>query len=193
MRALCVFCGSSSGARPAYASAARDFGALLARERITLVWGGGNVGLMGEVANAVLDAGGRAIGVIPAALARLELAHARASEMHVVDTMHERKALMADLSDAFVALPGGFGTFDELFEIVTWAQLGIHQKPIGLLDVEGYFEPFAALVERTIADAFVKPANRELLRIEREPERLLARLRDPAPPPGMKWIGREAR
>lgn len=193
MRALCVFCGSSSGSRPAYASAARDFGAMLARERITLVWGGGNVGLMGEVANAALDAGGRAIGVIPAALARLELAHARASEMHVVDTMHERKALMADLSDAFVALPGGFGTFDELFEIVTWAQLGIHQKPIGLLDVEGYFEPFAALVERTIADAFVKPANRELLRIEREPERLLARLREPALPQGMKWIGREAR
>lgn len=193
MRAVCVFCGSSTGSRAAYAAAANAFGALLARERITLVWGGGNVGLMGEISNAVLDAGGRAVGVIPAALARLELAHARASEMHVVDTMHERKALMADLSDGFVALPGGFGTFDELFEIVTWAQLGIHQKPIGLLDVAGYFEPFAALVERSIEDAFVKPANRELLRIERDPERLLERLREPAPPPGMKWIGREAR
>lgn len=170
---VCVFCGSSPGARPSYAAAARALGTLLAQRRIELVWGGGNVGLMGVVADAVLDAGGRAIGVIPGALAERELSHARASAMHVVRTMHERKALMADLSDAFLALPGGMGTLDELFEILTWAQLGFHAKPVGLLDVEGYYAPMLAFLDRARDEGFVRPADRARLRVDCDAERLL--------------------
>lgn len=163
---ICVFCGSSSGARSTYATAAHELGTLLARSGIELVWGGGNVGLMGVVADAVLEAGGRAIGVIPAALAERELAYLEASELHVVRTMHERKALMADLSDAFVALPGGMGTLDELFEILTWSQLGIHAKPVGLLDVDGYFEPLLAFLDRARDEGFVSPHHRGMLRVD---------------------------
>ncbi|HEX8952116.1 MAG TPA: TIGR00730 family Rossman fold protein, partial [Polyangia bacterium] len=147
---LCVFCGSSPGRSPDYAAAARRVGALLARRGIGLVYGGGNVGLMGIVADAVLADGGEVVGVIPRALVDRELAHGRLSELVVVDTMHERKQRMHDLSDGFIALPGGFGTLDELFEALTWAQLGMHQKPCGLLDVNDFFAPLRAFIERQL-------------------------------------------
>ncbi|MBL8863271.1 MAG: TIGR00730 family Rossman fold protein [Planctomycetes bacterium] len=176
LRRVCVFCGSAPGARPAYAAAARAFGALLARRGIDLVWGGGNVGLMGAVADAALAAGGRALGVIPEALAERELAHVGATELHVVRTMHERKALMADLSDAFAALPGGLGTLDETFEILTWAQLGLHAKPVGLLDVEGYWGPLLGFLDDALDEGFVRPADRARILVEHDPARLLEEL-----------------
>src|SRR6185312_15560836 len=152
--ALCVYCGSSSGRHPEYAEQAHAFGTEMARRGIGLVYGGGNVGLMGVVADAVLADGGEAVGVIPRALVDRELAHARLTELVVVDTMHARKQRMHDLSDGFIALPGGFGTLDELFEALTWAQLGMHAKPCGLLDFDGYSEPPRAPVERQVAEAF---------------------------------------
>ncbi len=173
---VCVFCGSSSGAKPAYAAAAAELGTLLARSNIDLVWGGGNVGLMGVVADAVLTAGGRAIGVIPAALAERELAHVTATELHVVRTMHERKALMAELSDAFVALPGGMGTLDELFEILTWSQLGIHGKSVGLLDVAGYYAPLLAFLDHSRDEGFVRPRDRARLLVATRADALLETL-----------------
>jgi uncharacterized protein (TIGR00730 family) len=173
MKAVCVFCGSSAGSRPEYAEAATRLGVELARRNIELVWGGGHVGLMGILADAVLRAGGRATGVIPRALVERELGHGRATVMHVVETMHERKALMARLSDAFIAMPGGFGTLDELCEILTWKQLGIHDKPIGLLDVAGYFGPLGAAFDHAVAEGFVGRRERAMLALEADPERLL--------------------
>jgi uncharacterized protein (TIGR00730 family) len=173
---VCVFCGSSPGARPVYLEAARELGALLAERGIGLVYGGASVGLMGELADAVLAADGEAIGVIPRSLLGRELAHARLTELHVVETMHERKALMADLSGAFVALPGGAGTLDELFEALTWRQLGLHSKPIGLLDVDGFFEPLLALADHLVEEGFVRPEHRALLLVARDPAALLDRL-----------------
>jgi uncharacterized protein (TIGR00730 family) len=176
VRALCVFCGSSLGARVEYAASAVRLGEELAMRDIELVWGGGRVGLMGAVADAVLAKGGRATGVIPRALVERELAHAGATSMHVVETMHERKATMARLSDAFVALPGGFGTLDELCEILTWRQLSIHDKPIGLLDAAGFFGPLAAAFDHATKEGFVEPRHRAMLMLERDPARLLDRL-----------------
>lgn len=173
MKAVCVFCGSSFGRRAGYVAAARGLGRILARREITLVWGGGNVGLMGSVADAVLENGGRAVGVIPRGLEERELAHRAATEMHVTASMHERKALMADLSDAFIALPGGFGTLDELCEILTWRQLGLHAKPIGLLDVEGFFTPLAAAFDHAVSEGFVRPEHRGMLLRDEDPGRLL--------------------
>ncbi|MCY2961255.1 MAG: TIGR00730 family Rossman fold protein [Planctomycetota bacterium] len=182
MARVCVFCGSAPGSRPAYGAAACELGTLLGERGVELVWGGGNVGLMGIVADATLAAGGRAIGVIPAALADRELGHARASELHVVRTMHERKALMADLSDAFIALPGGMGTLDELFEILTWAQLGFHAKPVGLLDVEGYYAPLLAFLDRARDEGFVRPGDRANLLVDTDVTSLVDRLaRGPVP------------
>jgi uncharacterized protein (TIGR00730 family) len=171
-----VFCGSSAGRDPAFAAAARELGSRLAAQGRTLVYGGGRVGLMGLVADAALAGGGRVIGVIPEALAAREVAHRGLTELRVVASMHARKALMADLADAFVALPGGFGTLDELFEIVTWAQLGLHAKPLALLDVNGYFGPLAAFADRAVAEAFVRPEHRRLLVVEQSVEKLLAGL-----------------
>jgi uncharacterized protein (TIGR00730 family) len=182
VRRVCVFCGSSPGARPAYLAAARELGGLLAQRGIDLVWGGGNVGLMGAVADAALAAGGRAIGVIPEALIERELGHVGATELHVVRTMHARKALMADLSDAFVALPGGMGTLDETFEILTWAQLGLHQKPVGLFDVEGYYAPLLAFLDRARDEGFVRPTDRANLRVETRADVLLDELFRPRLP-----------
>ncbi len=176
MKAICVFCGSSDGVRPVYAEAAFEFGRLLAARDLALVWGGGNVGLMGRVADGVLSRGGRAIGVIPERLVERELAHRSATEMHVTDSMHARKALMARLSDAFVALPGGFGTLDELCEILTWRQLGLHSKPIGLLDVDGFFAPLATAFEHAQREGFVRAEHRAVLIQDADPDRLLARL-----------------
>lgn len=160
IRSVCVFCGSAPGARPGYSAAARELGAALAHRGITLVYGGGRLGLMGILADATLAAGGRVTGVIPRMLIDRECAHPRLTQQHVVTTMHERKTLMAELSDAFVGLPGGMGTFDELVEIVTWAQLGLHAKPVVLANIENYFEKMYAMLDYAVQEEFVTPESR---------------------------------
>ena len=157
---VCVFCGSAPGARPSYSDAAKELGGALARAGITLVYGGGRLGLMGIVADAVLQGGGRVIGVIPRMLIERELAHPNLTRQHVVTTMHERKTLMAELSDAFVGLPGGMGTFDELVEIVTWAQLGLHAKPVVLANIDDYYRTLYAMLDHAVAEGFVTPVSR---------------------------------
>lgn len=176
MKRLCVFCGSSVGSNVVYADTARQLGALLAAQKIGLVFGGGHIGLMGVVADAVLAGGGEVIGVIPQALRDKELAHLGVTELHVVPGMHQRKALMADLSDAFAALPGGFGTGDEFFEILTWAQLKIHAKPIGVLNTAGYFDGMLTWMDHMVHEGFVKPKYRALVQVAAEPQALIARL-----------------
>jgi uncharacterized protein (TIGR00730 family) len=176
MKRVCVFCGSKTGNDPVYAESARQLGRLLARRGLGLVFGGGHVGLMGVLADAILGAGGEAIGVIPQGLEERELAHEGLTQLHVVATMHERKALMADMSDAFIALPGGFGTADELFEILTWGQLGLHAKPVGLINVGGFFTPLLAWLDHTVATGFVRPKHRRLLLQAEKPEELLDRM-----------------
>jgi uncharacterized protein (TIGR00730 family) len=166
-------------------------GRALVERRLGLVYGGGCVGLMGTIADAVMKAGGEVIGVIPEALVERELAHGDVSELIIVRSMHERKAKMAELSDAFIAMPGGFGTFEEFCEIVTWAQLGLHRKPCGILNVEGYYDPLLALFDRAVEEGFLHPKNRLLVLQEREPVRLLERIADYTPPAGEKWIDRD--
>ncbi len=170
---VCVFCGSSMGERGAYSAPARELGAVLAARGIGLVYGGGHVGLMGEVAQAALEAGGEVIGVIPAALVERELAMPEISKLHVVETMHERKAMMGDLSDAFAGLPGGLGTLEELFEVWTWAQLGLHVKPLGLLNVEGFYDPLLAHLDRARAEGFVRSEDIDLLHVAGNPAELV--------------------
>jgi len=189
--AVCVFCGSSPGARPSYGAAADALGRALARQGRTLVYGGGNVGLMGAIADAALAAGGRVIGVIPRHLVDREVAHAALSELRVVESMHERKQMMADLADTFVLLPGGLGSLEEFFEIWTWGQLGLHRKPYGLLNVERYFDPLLDFLDHAVAERFVRPLHRSLLLVDDEPERLLARLDAHEPAPAVKWIDRQ--
>jgi uncharacterized protein (TIGR00730 family) len=189
MRRLCVFCGSSAGGQPEYAAAARELGALLARQGFGLVYGGGHVGLMGVLADAVLAGGGEVIGVIPQALVDRELAHPGLTELRVVGTMHQRKALMADLADGFAALPGGYGTGDELFEILTWAQLGLHARPIGLLNTAGYFDALLAWLDQMVREQFLRPEHRRVLLTADNPAALLDLLRQPPPAePVGKWI-----
>jgi uncharacterized protein (TIGR00730 family) len=192
VRRICVFCGSSPGARPAYGDAAEELARLLVAEGIGLVYGGGAVGLMGRLADAVLADGGEAIGVMPEALVAKEIGHAGLSDLRVVGSMHERKAVMAELADGFVALPGGLGTVEELFEVYTWAQLGLHRKPCALLDVDGYYEGISGFLAHAVEERFVRPEHRELLIVERDPRALLDRLRrfepDAVTP---KWIDRE--
>ncbi|MFD2080856.1 hypothetical protein SAMN05421678_109218 [Actinopolymorpha cephalotaxi] len=173
---VCVFCGSSPGRTEIYRRAAADLAVLLAHKGIGLVYGGGNVGLMGIAADAALAAGGEVIGVIPGHLVAREVSHEGLSRLEIVDTMHERKARMADLSDAFVALPGAAGTLDELFEIWTWSQLGLHDKPIGLLDVAGYYQPMLAFLDHMVAEEFLRPAYRDALVVETDPRVLVDRL-----------------
>jgi uncharacterized protein (TIGR00730 family) len=180
LASACVFCGSNSGSDPAFERAAETLGRLLAAQGTTLVYGGGHTGLMGALADAALAAGGRVIGVIPEGLAARELAHTRLSEQHVVKGMHERKALMASLASAFVALPGGLGTLDELFEIWTWAQLGFHTRPIGLLDVNGFFRPLLELTDEIVRFGFTRRENLDLVLVDDDAERLLARLAERA-------------
>jgi uncharacterized protein (TIGR00730 family) len=175
MKRICVFCGSSPGHDPRYLEAARTMGHTLARRGLGLVYGGGSVGLMGAVADAALAAGGEVIGVIPQVLQIRELAHRSLTTLHVVGSMHERKALMAELSDGFVALPGGMGTLEELSEVLTWAQLGLHARPIGLLDVAGYYQPLADFFDRAVGAGFLRPAHRALLLVGHEPGALLDR------------------
>ncbi len=186
MRRVCVFCGSLPGGDPAYADAARDLGQRLAARGVGLVYGGARVGLMGAVADAALAAGGEVIGVIPQGLVRRELAHAALSELQVVETLGERKARMVELADAFVALPGGFGTLDELFEVVTRSQLGLHGKPAGLLDVAGYWQPLRTWIDSAVAAGFVPAQHASLILHDADPERLLDALARQAPPPP-KW------
>jgi uncharacterized protein (TIGR00730 family) len=185
---LCVFCGSNSGDDTAYANAARDFGALMAASNITLVYGGGHVGLMGIVADAVLASGGKAIGVIPRMLWDREVGHRSLTELHVVETMHERKAMMASLSDAFVALPGGLGTLEEIFEVWTWAQLGIHRKPLGFLDVAGFYAPLLSFLDRAVDAGFVRATHRAMAIVDVDPASLLRRLSEYSPPVVENWI-----
>jgi uncharacterized protein (TIGR00730 family) len=189
---VCVFCGSSPGARSAYAEAAAEVGRLLAGEGIGVVYGGGHVGLMGVLADSAMAAGGEVIGVMPQALVDREIAHTGIGDLRVVRSMHERKALMAELSDAFVALPGGAGTLDELFEIYTWSQLGIHTKPCGLLDVEEYWAGLTAFLDHAVRERFLREEHRASLIVEREPARLLDRLRDHRPGATTpKWMDRD--
>ena len=176
MRRLCVFCGSAEGARPEYLEAARSLGALIAQRGIELVYGGASIGLMGALADATLSAGGHAIGVIPRGLMEREIAHTGLTRLHVVDTMHQRKALMAELSDAFAALPGGLGTLEELFEVWTWSQLGIHTKPLGLFEVHGYFAPLIAMLDHAVREGFVRRAQRDALTVARSADALLREL-----------------
>jgi uncharacterized protein (TIGR00730 family) len=194
MRRICVFCGSTLGGKALYADAARELGERLAARGLGLVYGGGHIGLMGVLADAVLATGGEVIGVIPQALVDKELAHGGLTELRVVTTMHERKALMADLSDAFAALPGAFGTGDELLEMLTWAQLGIHAKPIALLNVGHYFDSLTAWLDHAVAEGFLRRAHRELLLQADNPEDLLTRLNTFRPPPPQpKWVDPAAR
>ncbi|MGH9419709.1 MAG: TIGR00730 family Rossman fold protein [Thermoanaerobaculia bacterium] len=188
MRSLCVFCGSNAGTNPRFAEVAREFGALLAAEGIALVYGGGHVGLMGIVADAVLAGGGKAIGVIPRALWDREVGHRNLTELHVVETMHERKAMMASLSDAFVAMPGGLGTLEEIFEVWTWAQLGIHSKPIGFLDAEGFYAPLMAFLDSAVEGGFVRAQYRAMAIVDVDPAMLLRKLASYEPPRVEKWI-----
>jgi uncharacterized protein (TIGR00730 family) len=176
MRRLCVFCGSSVGNQPIYVEAARALGVGMVRRGLELVFGGGHIGLMGVLADAVLEAAGEVTGVIPQDLVDRELAHERLTRLHIVQTMHQRKALMADLSDGFAALPGGFGTADETFEILTWAQLGIHSKPVGLLNVAGFFTPLLEWLDRGVQDGFLRPSHRRLIREADTPDQLLEML-----------------
>jgi len=193
MRRICVFLGSNAGRRPEYRQAALDFGRLLARERIGLVYGGASVGLMGALADAALAAGGEVIGVIPQRLVDKEVAHLGLSDLRVVGSMHERKALMASLADAFVALPGGIGTLEELFEVWTWAQLGSHEKPCAVLDVAGYYRPLLRFVDHAVEEGFMRAAHRDMLLVAEDPEALLAGLRDYRAPQVTKWIDRAER
>jgi uncharacterized protein (TIGR00730 family) len=191
VRRVCVFCGSSPGARPEYAAAAEEVAGLLAAEGIGLVYGGGEVGLMGRLADAMLASGGEATGVIPRALVDREIGHTGLSDLRVVESMHERKALMAELSDAFVALPGGLGTLEELFEVYTWAQLGLHQKPCALLDVEGYYAGIAGFLAHAVNERFLSEEHRAMLIVEREPPAMLERLKAFRPEAAQpKWIDR---
>jgi uncharacterized protein (TIGR00730 family) len=193
IKRICVFCGSSSGLQPVYAQAAQAVGRLLCRRGIELVYGGGKVGLMGVLADACLAEGGRVIGVIPQALVDKEVAHVGLSELRVVSSMHERKAVMAELSDAFAALPGGYGTWEELFEMLTWSQLGLQRKPCGLLNVAGYYNPLLELADGAVSEGFLREANRHLLLADDDPERLLDRLSTDSGPIVEKWIGRPER
>jgi uncharacterized protein (TIGR00730 family) len=185
---VCVFCGSSAGRDPRYALGANELGRALVARGWDLVYGGGRVGLMGVLADAVLAAGGKVIGVIPRMLATKELLHVGATEMHVVESMHARKAMMAGLADAFVALPGGYGTFEETLEMITWGQIGIHRKPLGLLDVLDFFQPFVQFIDHAIAEGFIRPEQRDLLVTSDSAGPLLDRLSHHHPPFVRKWI-----
>jgi uncharacterized protein (TIGR00730 family) len=190
LQSVCVFCGSSPGLDPAYTEAARSLGRTLAKANIRLVFGGGHVGLMGVVSNAAIEAGGEAIGVIPKFLVERELAHTGLTDLRIVGSMHERKAMMSDLSEGFITLPGGTGTLEEFFEILTWAQLGEHEKPCGLLNVAGYYDPLLTVFDQMVSRGFLSGPNRDLVLVESEPERLLQRLESYQPPKTAKWIDR---
>lgn len=188
--AICVFCGSAYGEDPRYTTAAKRVGRALGESGIDLVYGGGSVGLMGAVADAALEAGGRVVGIIPEALDRREIAHRGATELIVVAGMHERKALMAARSDAYLTLPGGIGTFEEFFEVLSWAVLGLHAKPIGVLNISNYYDPMLAMIEHSVRSGFVRVGNTDLIRVGTDPEALVLDLvRTPSiRPAGPRWL-----
>ena len=188
VRRVCVFCGSSGGRDPGYAAAVAELGRVIAGRGVGIVYGGGRAGLMGALADAALAAGGEVVGVIPRALVEREVAHQGLTDLHVVGSMHERKAVMSDLSDAFVTAPGGLGTLEELFEVVTWSQLGLHDKPCGLLDVDGYFDQLAGFLDHAVAEGFLRDDSRRMLLVGREPGELLDRLEAWTPPDRRHWI-----
>lgn len=189
MKRICVYCGSNPGRTPEYREAANQLGQALVKRGIGLVYGGASIGVMGAVANAVLEHGGEAIGIIPQSLATREVAHTSLSELIVVTSMHERKAKMAELSDGFIALPGGWGTFEEIFEALTWAQLGIHEKPCGLLNISGYFDHLALFLQHAMDEKFVREAYKPMIMMEQGPDDLLDRFAAYQPPKVHKWIG----
>jgi uncharacterized protein (TIGR00730 family) len=193
MRRICVFCGSSSGSRPAYRAAAEEVGRYLAERNIGVVFGGGKVGLMGALADAALAAGGEVIGVIPRHLMAREIGHNGLTRMHVVDSMHERKALMADLSDGFIALPGGFGTFEEFCEVLTWSQLGLHKKPCGLLNVNEYYSPLLEMFDHAVAEGFLRVENRGIVLSHSEIAELLPMMEAWVPVNVEKWLDASTR
>jgi uncharacterized protein (TIGR00730 family) len=188
MKRICVYCGSSPGRIPHYRKAAAMLGDALVDRGLGLVYGGAGIGVMGAIADAVLARGGEAIGIIPDSLAVKEVAHENLTRQHVVGSMHERKALMAEYSDGFIALPGGWGTIEEIFEVLTWAQLGFHEKPCGLLNVEGYFDGLFAFLEHAIDQQFVKPVHRQMLIMESNASTLLDRFGEYRAPRVKKWI-----
>ncbi|WP_020158049.1 MULTISPECIES: LOG family protein [Methylobacter] len=191
MKSICVYCGSSPGRQEAYSDAARELARSLVDRNIRLVYGGASVGIMGLLADTVLQLGGQAVGVIPEALVRREVAHKRLTELHITQSMHERKMLMAELSDGFIALPGGIGTLEELFEVWTWAQLGLHKKPCGLLNIAGYFDSLATFLGHAVAEQFIKPAHHSILIVERDSKALLDRFGGYEPPAVTKWVDKE--
>ncbi|MGE4608933.1 MAG: TIGR00730 family Rossman fold protein [Myxococcota bacterium] len=193
LKRLCVFCGSNRGTLPEYTSAVRSLGRELADRQIGLVFGGGGVGLMGEIADAVLDAGGQVVGVLPHSLGSKEIAHPDVEDLRIVGSMHERKALMSELSDGFIAAPGGYGTLEELFEQLTWGQLGIHRKPCGLLNVAHYFDPLLAFLDSSAQQKFIRPQHRETLLAADTAEDLIAQLETYQPPQVDKWLDFEPR
>ena len=190
MTRLCVYCGSSSGSQPEYTEAAEDLGRALVKRNIELVYGGASVGTMGVLANTVLAEGGRVIGIIPQALVDREVAHTGLSELRVVTSMHERKTLMAELSDGFIALPGGLGTLEELFEVLTWGQLGLHQKPCGLLNIRDYYRSLIDFLDHAVGEEFIKAVHRAMLLVEERPDRLLQRFERYHAPRVAKWVDR---
>ncbi|GAC1318858.1 MAG: TIGR00730 family Rossman fold protein [Collimonas sp.] len=190
MKSLCIYCGSSPGATPVYAQAARELAQAMVEQNIALVYGGGNVGLMGIIADEVMRLGGQATGVIPEALLKKELGHNGLTQLHIVKDMHERKAMMADLSDGFIAMPGGVGTLEELFEVFTWAQLGFHQKPIGLLNVDGFYDGLLQFIQHMVSQRFLKGEQAEILIAEARPADLLQRFRSFVPHHVPKWLDR---
>jgi uncharacterized protein (TIGR00730 family) len=193
LRKICVFCGSSAGHRDEYRAAAEDVGRLLAARGIGLVYGGGNVGLMGAVADAALAAGGEVIGVIPDVLLTKEVGHRGLTKLHVVRNLHERKAMMADLSDGFIALPGGFGTFEEFCEVITWSQLSLHQKPCALLNVFNYWRPMVEMFDHAVEEGFVKPSNRGIVLVDDSVESLIEKMDSWRPSGEEKWITKSER
>lgn len=191
INSICIYCGSSPGRIEAYGTAAQALAAALVSRNIRLIYGGAGIGIMGMVADQVLKLGGQAIGVIPKALAHKEVAHPNLTELHVTQSMHERKMLMAELADGFIALPGGIGTLEELFEIWTWAQLGFHQKPCGLLNVAGYYDALISFLDHVAAEQFVKPHHRAMLMVEADPQLLLDRYVNYQPPPVKHWVNKD--
>lgn len=191
LKRVAVFCGSSLGNQSAYTETAVTLGGLLARRGIGLVYGGGNVGLMGVIADAALSGGGEVIGVIPRSLADREIAHTGITDLRIVDSMHSRKAMMADLADAFIAMPGGVGTFEEFFEAITWTQLGLHLKPCALLNSAGFYSPLAAFIDQAVTEGFIKPVHRAAIVVDDDPERLLNTLGEMELPDVPKWIRRD--
>ncbi|MFP3853342.1 MAG: TIGR00730 family Rossman fold protein [Anaerolineales bacterium] len=191
MERICVYCGSSDRVNTRYLGAAGAMGQALALRGISIIYGGGSTGMMGALANAALAAGGKVIGVLPRFFDTPELAHNKLTELHHVDSMHERKGMMAELADGFIALPGGFGTFEELFEILTWAQIGLHTSPVGILNIDGYFDPMMALVDHAQQQGFIYAEHKDLLSVDGDPDRLLDTMKQYQVPEGLeRWVER---